>query len=215
MWTWHGYNVVDGLVALFLLAGLFGGIKRGLSGEIVRALIAVAAAVAAVLYARPVSEWTIVHWNLPVRVALIGAFVAVFLGAYLAVTMVRVLLGKLADFHFKGPMERIGGALCGTARAAGVSGLILLLLGLAPNENLQSLVVDQSVAGRFVTQHLRPLYAQLSERVPEIQMPEELPETVNPVPAELLEEAGITSRTDDVEYVLPGDPVPGELQLPR
>jgi hypothetical protein len=25
MWTWHGYNVVDGLVALFLLAGLLGG----------------------------------------------------------------------------------------------------------------------------------------------------------------------------------------------
>jgi len=125
------------------------------------------------------------------------------------------ICGSLADFHFKGPLERIGGAIGGTARAAGVSGLILLLLGLAPNANLQSLVVDQSVAGRFVTQYLRPLYGQLSERVPEIQMPEEEPAAVNPLPEELLEEAGITSRTEDVKYVLPGDPMPGELQLPR
>jgi uncharacterized membrane protein required for colicin V production len=161
MWTWHGYNVVDGLVVLFLGAGLLGGIRRGFSGELVRALIAVAAAAAAVLYARPVSEWAMLHANLSVRAALIGAFIVVFFGAYLAVTFVRVMLGKLADFRFKGPLERIGGALCGLARAAGVSGLILLLLGLAPNDNLKRLVVDESVAGRFVTQHLRPLYGQL------------------------------------------------------
>jgi uncharacterized membrane protein required for colicin V production len=213
MWTWHGYNVVDGLVVLFLGAGLLGGIRRGFSGELVRALIAVAAAAAAVLYARPVSEWAMLHANLSVRAALIGAFIVVFFGAYLAVTFVRVMLGKLADFRFKGPLERIGGALCGLARAAGVSGLILLLLGLAPNDNLQRLVVDESVAGRFVTQHLRPLYSQLSERVPEIQVEEPATEVYG-VPLELLDEAGVTSRTEEVEYVLPGQPLPGELQLP-
>lgn len=213
MWTWHGYNVVDGLVALFLLAGLVGGVRRGLSGELVRAIIAVAAAAAAVLYARPVSDWAMNQWHLPVRSALIGAFLVVFVGSYLVVTLLREILGKLADFRFKGPLERIGGAVCGAARAAGVSGLILLLLGLAPNDNLKSLVVDESVAGRFVTQHLRPLYGQLSERVPEIQVPE-VTDSLNRVPYELLEEAGVTSRTDDVEYVLPGQPMPEELQLP-
>lgn len=213
MWTWHGYNIVDGLVALFLLAGMVGGVRRGLSGELVRALIAVAAATAAVLYARPVSEWAINQWDLPVRTALIGAFLAVFLGAYLAVTLVRGLMGRLADFRFKGPLERIGGAVCGVARAAGVSGLILLLLGLAPNDNLRNLVMDESVAGRFVTQHVRPLYGQLTERVPEIQVPE-TGDSLNRVPYQLLDEAGITSRTDDVEYVLPGQPMPEELQLP-
>ena len=92
-------------------------------------------------------------------------------------------------------------------------GPILLLLGLAPNDNLKSLVVDESVAGRFVTQHLRPLYGQLSERVPEIQVPEAA-DSLNRVPYELLEEAGVTSRTDDVDYVLPGQPMPEELQMP-
>lgn len=214
MWTWHGYNLVDGVVALLLLAGLFSGIRRGLSGELVRAMIAVAAVVAAVLYARPVSEWAMLHWSMSVRPALIGAFLLVLLGAYTAVSTVRALLGRLADFTFKGKLERLGGGLCGLARAAGVSGLILLLLGLAPNDNLQRLVVDESVTGRLVTQHLRPLYAQLSERVPEIRVEEAAPERVLGLPEDLLEETGITSRVDDVEYILPGDPLPGEVLHP-
>ena len=214
MWTWHGYNLVDGVVALLLLAGLFSGIRRGLSGELVRAMIAVAAVVAAVLYARPVSEWAMRQANLSVRAALIGAFLLVLLGAYVAVSMVRALLGRLADFTFKGKLERLGGGLCGLARAAAVSGLILLLLGLAPNDNLQRLVVDESVTGRLVTQHLRPLYAQLSERVPEIRIEEPAGDRVHGLPEDLLDESGITSRVDDVEYILPGDPLPGEVLNP-
>ncbi len=174
--TWHGYNPIDGVVLLFLLAGFIGGIRRGLSGELVRALVAVAAMAVAILYARPVSEWAVSHGQIGVRAALIGAFLVLLLGAYLSVSIVRKVLSHLADFKFKGPLERWGGGLCGVARAAAVSGLILLLLGLAPNENLHRLVVQESQAGQLATRHLRPLYLQLSERVPEIRVeePEEL-----------------------------------------
>lgn len=214
MWTWHGYNVVDGVVALLLLAGFFGGLRRGLSGELVRAIIVVAASAAAILYARPVSEWAMGRWALDVRPALIGAFIAVLLGAYLAVTLVRLLMGRLADFTFKGKLERLGGGLCGVARAGAVSALILLLLGLAPNDNLRRLVVEESVAGELATRHLRPLYDTLSERVPEIRLPE-IAEREFGVPTTLLEESGITNTSDAVEgYLLPGAPLPGEFESP-
>ena len=214
MWTWHGFNVVDGVVALLVIAGFLGGLRRGLSGELVRAIIAVAATAAAILYARPVSEWAISRWALDVRPALIGAFMAVLLGAYVSVTLIRVLLGRLADFTFKGKLERLGGGLCGVARAGAVSALILLLLGLAPNDNLRQLVVDESVAGRFVTQHLRPLYHELSERVPEIRLPD-TPERAFGVPETFMEESGITNPSEEVQgYLLPGAPLPGEFESP-
>jgi len=128
----------------------------------------------------------------------------VMLGLYAAVTMLRVLLGRLADFTFKGKLERLGGGLCGLVRAGAVTSLIILLLGMAPNENLHRVVIDESVIGRLVTQHLRPVYDQLSERVPEIRVPHPV-EDVDPlyeIPAELMEDA---PAVDDVKDLEPGE----------
>ena len=196
---------MDGVVGLLLLAGLAGGIRRGLSGELVRAIIAVSAVVAAILYMQPASEWIQTRWRLEGRLGVIAGFLAVMLGIYVGITLLRVLLGRLADFTFKGKMERIGGALCGLIRAAAVTSILLLLLGLAPNENLHRLIVDESVSGRFVSQHIRPLYDKLSERVPEIKLPEVQADAdpLYEIPAGLLEDA--SNAVDKARDLPPGE----------
>ncbi len=207
MTTWHGFTVVDGVVGLLLLAGLVGGVRRGLSGELVRAIIAVSAVVAAMLYVQPVSKWIQARWTLESRINVIGSFLLVMVGVYAVITFVRILLGRLADFTFKGPTERIGGGVCGLIRAAAVSAFLLLLLGMAPNENLHRIIVEESVTGRLVNQHVRPLYEELSERVPEIRVPElaipETPATADPlyeIPATLMEDADeVVEEVKDLE----------------
>jgi len=214
MATWQEFNFIDGIVGLLLLAGLLGGIRRGLSGELIRAVLAVAALVAALLYTRPLADWAMARWQLDARPAMVGGFLAIFLGIYLAVTAARVLLGRLADFTFRGKIERLGGALCGLARAAVVSSLILLLLGLAPNENLHRLVLQESVCGRLVSQHLRPLYDQIFHHLPEIQVPAaaetmvEQAESLYEISAQLMEDAVPEETNEPSSELPPLEPVP-------
>lgn len=167
-----GFNVVDALVGVFLLAGLVGGVRRGLSGELARAVIAVACIAVAALYARPLADWAMGRFDLTPRQAYGGALFALLLGAYAALTAVRLLLGVLLVFHFKGKLELFGGALCGLLRSAVVLCLVLLLLSLMPNPKLHEMITQDSFAGRTVLPHMRPMYETLSERVPELRLPE-------------------------------------------
>ncbi len=208
MGTWHGYNIVDGVAAVFLLAGFIGGIRRGLSGELARAVSLVASVLAATTYARPLAERFCGTCNLDARLAVLLAFAAILAGVYVLIQTVRMLLGRLMEFHFRGPVERLGGGLAGMARAGAVVAVILLVLSLAPDDNLRRLVAEESVAGRLATRHLRPVYDTLAERVPEIRLPEPdvLPPTTQAVSwAEL---PAVEADPPAPEEPGPVDPVP-------
>jgi hypothetical protein len=74
-------------------------------------------------------------------------------------------------FAFKGKLEKIGGALCGLARSALLVSILILAAGVAPGDALHRAVTEESLAGRFVFQHVRPAYERLSERYPELHLP--------------------------------------------
>jgi len=181
MGTWHGFNIIDAIVGVFLAAGLIGGVRRGLSGELARAVIAVACIVVASLYGRPLADWALNRFGLSPRTSYLAALLALLLGVYLASSLLRMLLGRLMDFQFKGKLERLGGGLCGLLRSGVVVSILLLLLSLMPNPKLRDLITQESSSGRLICPHMRPMYESLSERVPELRIPEPLPEDVNDV----------------------------------
>ncbi len=181
MGTWHGFNIIDAIVGVFLAAGLIGGIRRGLSGELARAVIAVACIVVATLYGRPLADWAMNRFDLSPRTSYLTALLALLLGVYLASSLLRMLLGRLMDFHFKGKLERLGGGLCGLLRSGVVVSILLLLLSLMPNPTLSDLITQESWSGRLICPRMRPMYESLSERVPELRIPEQLPADVNEV----------------------------------
>lgn len=210
MATWHGFNIVDGVVAAFLLAGLIGGVRRGLSGELARATIAVACIAAAVYYTRPLADLAIQRWNLSPRQSYLAALVALVLGAYAVLSMIRVMLGNLMNFQFKGRLERLGGGLCGLLRASVVMSLLLLLLSLAPNDKLHAMIARDSFAGRRICPATRPMYESLSERVPELRVPE----TTAVASPDASLGAAEPVQDEPADDDLAPYPLPGESDLP-
>lgn len=205
---WSAFNAVDAIVAVFLLAGLVGGVRRGLSGELARAVIAVGCIVAAMLYTQPLADWGARRFGLDADRAYLGALVALLLGSFSALTTIRLLLGNLMDFHFKGRLERVGGGLCGLLRASVVMAIVLQLLSLIPNPNLHRLLSQESWAGRRAIPLLRPMYESLSTRVPALRAAERPVEPpLEEAPAELLP---VTGPADDLEPY----PLPDELDPP-
>jgi len=189
---WFGFTVVDWIVGAFLIAGIAGGVRRGLSGELARALTAAAGITAGILYARPLANGFPALWNVEDRAATVFAFVLLFLAAYLVINVIRLSLARLISFRFKGPVEWAGGGIAGLVRAVAVATLLLLLLCLAPNDNLHRLVAQESRAGRLVVHYARPLLDRVSTEIPTLQPPAApsdelplLPEPANePAPAD-------------------------------
>ncbi len=168
--TGSGFNWVDAVVGVILLAGLIGGVRRGLSGELARVLVATGCIVAVTLYTRPLASWLerrFAHWfGEGTAASMLTSLLLLLLGAYVALTLLRLALTALFSFTFKGRVERVGGALLGLARSAIVAALLLLLLSLLPNNAIHNAATEDSFAGRLVTARVQPWYDRLVEKVP-------------------------------------------------
>lgn len=169
--TWQHFNLVDAIVVIFLIGGLVGGIRRGLSGELARMLIAAGCVATLVFYTRPVADWLVLRF--PTWSTYVGYLVAVaacLLGAFAVLTAVRLLLARILNFSFKGPLEKGGGAVFGLLRSGAVAALLLLLLSLLPNDTLRTMISIESRIGNLVTVHLHPWYERLAAQVPELNL---------------------------------------------
>lgn len=200
---WHGFTLVDLFVAVFLIAGIAGGVRRGLSGELARALTAAAGIGAGIAYARPLAERLPALWNIETRVATVFAFLLIFLGVYIVINVLRLAVGKLVSFRFKGAWEWAGGGIAGLLRASAVAVLILLLLILAPNDNLHRLIAQESRSGRLVMGYARPLLDRVSTELPALQLP--VPGDADELP--LPDAAAIPA---DPANAAPEEPAPAE-----
>ncbi len=174
--TWQSFNLVDALVAVFLVGGLVGGIRRGLSGELARMLIAAGCVAALVFYTRTVADALAARfpeWS--THATYLTAVAACLAGSYAALTAARLVLARILNFSFKGPLEKAGGAVFGLLRSGAVAALLLLLLSLLPNDTLRSMIAVESRAGSLVTTRLHPWYERLAEQVPELSPGDETP----------------------------------------
>lgn len=203
------FNIVDAIVLVLLLFGIFGGVRRGLSGELAR-IIAIAFSVyAAWRLAQPAADLLGEHTRLSVHDAYVTAWIAVLVLAYLLLLAVRLVLRSLMVFAFKGKLERIGGAVCGLLRTAVVVAVVILFLSVAPQPNIQKAVSQDSYVGRFVCERVRPMYDDLSDRVPEIRLPTPEPGVFDEDTNTIEESSGDVTPAKDVtpaEDVTPVEP---------
>lgn len=167
----QGFNIVDGAVGIIVLVGILGGIRRGLSGELARVIAAGAALYAAWHFAQPMAAWVMDQHPMSYEKGYSVAFIAILLAAFALTLLLRAALRSFMMFAFKGKLERIGGALCGLARACIVVVFLVLLVSLAPAGDFRESVVNESVIGSFVCRHVRPVYDEIRELKPELPLP--------------------------------------------
>ena len=192
------FSMLDAAVGLILLMGLLGGLKRGLSGEISRTFAFLVAGVAGWKLAGPGTDWAVKQFHFDAEWGLLFAFLLVALLALLALWLLRRMMRDVMHLAFKGRLEKIGGAVCGLARAAAIAALLLLALCVVPQADVQAWATKRSYFGGLAARHLRPAYDELRLRHPGLGLPDATP----PADADLGETAA------PVESGTPVEPAP-------
>jgi len=164
-------NPTDLSVAGLLVIGLLGGMRRGLSGELLRVATIIIALVAGWKLAETGAEIA-AHWsNWPAEDLKAVAFFAIVAFVYVGLGMIRFFLRLFLDFSFKGKVELLGGAFLGLCRSLVFCVFIVLAATLVPSESVQQQIAASN-SGRFVLDYVRPGYDAWVEENPAFKLPE-------------------------------------------
>ena len=181
---WSAYNWVDAVFAAVLVYGAVMGLARGLSHELATLIGMVVAVIVTRLFYEPVSAWICGRWGWDAEITRLAAVVVLALAALYGMRLLRIALGTLMTFSFKGLVERVGGLLTGVVRQGTVFLVLLLAASFVPSSGLQRAVMYDSATGRTVLPFLVATYNEMAAKAALIQaeMPVgvELPETVMP-----------------------------------
>ena len=185
---WTALNWVDWLFAAALVYGAAMGAMRGLSHELATLVGMLVAAAATWAFYENASAWICERWELnPELTRLVAVMALVCLSLY-GMRLLRIALGTLMTFSFKGPVERVGGLLAGFFRRGAIFLLVMLLASFVPWSWLQRSVMFESRVGPAVLPHLVEGYNALAEKMSvfqaEVPVGVELPHAVLPPPAE-------------------------------
>lgn len=182
---WATLNWVDWLLLAALLYGAAMGAVRGLSHELAMLIGMVVAVVVTWLFYEPVSAWICARWAWnPEITRLVAVVVLVSLSLY-GMRALRIGLGSLMTFSFKGPVERVGGLLAGLFRRGAIYLLLMLAVYFVPSAWIQR-QIHASQTGPVVLPHLVESYNVVAQKVEmiqaEIPVGVELPHAVMPPP---------------------------------
>ena len=181
---WTQFNWVDWAFVAVLLYGAAMGAVRGLSSELATLIGMVVAAVVTRLFYEPVSFWICERWGWNEEVTRLFAVVLLALAALYGMRLVRIALGAMMTFSFKGLVERVGGLLAGFVRLGAIALLLLLAASFVPSANLQRAVMMESSVGRQTLPLLVAKYNELAEKAAmlpaEIPVGVQLPQAVMP-----------------------------------
>lgn len=182
---WATLNWVDWLLLAALLYGAAMGAVRGLSHELAMLIGMVVAVVVTWLFYEPVSAWICARWAWnPEITRLVAVVVLVTLSLY-GMRALRIGLGSLMTFSFKGPVERVGGLLAGLFRRGAIYLLLMLAVYFVPSAWIQR-QIHASQTGPVVLPHLVESYNVVAQKVEmiqaEIPVGVELPHAVMPPP---------------------------------
>ena len=160
--------MIDYVLLGFLGVGLLRGVFRGLSGELA-SLLGLAAAIGAAWYFRgSIGAYLSESTSLTDSQADTLSMAVLIVGGLLIFWALMIILKKIMEFSFKGPLERIGGALIGVARAAVVLAIFFILVAQFAPESVRQPVLDDSRIGREAMVHLVPVYEELVARYPQL-----------------------------------------------
>ena len=181
---WTTWNWVDWLFAAVLRYGAVMGVIRGLSYELVTLIGMVAAVLVTRLFYEPAAAWICARWNWNPELTRLVAVVALALLTIYGMRALRLALGSLVTFAFKGLVERLGGLLTGVVRQGAIFLMLLLAASFVPSSWLQRAVMYDSAAGRATLPLLVEKYNELAQKAAilqaEVPVGVELPQAVMP-----------------------------------
>ncbi len=169
MMDWSLLNWVDWLFIAILLYGAAMGAMRGLSYELATLIGMVVAVVVTRMFYEPVSAWICEHWGWNPEITRLAVVVVLALLALFGMRMVRIALGALMTFAFKGLVERLGGLLAGVFRQGITFLVVLLAASFIPSNWLYRSVTEQSLVGQAVLPILVEEYNTLAQKAALLQ----------------------------------------------
>ena len=186
---WTQFNWVDWAFVAVLLYGAAMGAVRGLSSELATLIGMVVAVIVTRLFYEPVSFWVCARWGWNEQITRLFAVVLLALLALYGMRLLRIALGAMMTFSFKGLVERVGGLLAGFFRLGVIALVLLLAASFVPSSMLQRAVMYDSAVGRQALPLLVAKYNELAEKAAmlpaEIPVGVQLPQAVMPpVPEE-------------------------------
>lgn len=197
---WTAFNWVDWLFIGVLLYGAAMGAMRGLSHELATLIGMLVAIVVTWLFYESVAAWIVLRWGWNPEITRLMAVVALVAVSLYGMRVLRIALGTLMTFAFKGPVERVGGLLAGFFRRGAIYLVLMLAASFVPWNWLQRAVMFESQTGPVVLPHLVEGYNLLAEKAAMIQaevpVGVELPHVVMP-PAVLPDDYPLPS--DDLD----------------
>lgn len=167
--NWTTWNWVDWLFVLVLLYGGAMGAVRGLSHELATLIGMVVAVVVTRLFYEPVAAWICGQWGWHPGITRLVAVVVLALLSLYGMRALRIGLGAMVTFSFKGWVERIGGLLAGMFRLGAIYMVLLLVASFVPWAPLQRAVMQQSAIGPAALPHLLVGYNAMAEKAAMIQ----------------------------------------------
>lgn len=121
-------NIVDVVIVALLSLFAVRGYLRGLFREVFSLLGLFAGFIVAARYYERVARLWQDSWQFSPLFLHVLSFVALFFLAYLILNVIGLLLHRSAHFLFLGGLNRLGGVLLGTGKAAVVLGVMLFTL---------------------------------------------------------------------------------------
>jgi len=187
----NGFNAVDVVVLIWLLVGVWRGVRHGLAGTLLRlAAVTLAVCAGTASYAW-LGEKIAGPSGLSGASSHLLAFLLTTVAVYVLLRFLGMLLKNMMTFTFKGKLEAIGGGVVGLLVSATVITTLLLIMGRWPNPKIHQGVAVESWAGRTAQQQLGPLWQQLEQRYPALQVPENIgPETLETTVKEVKTDVG-------------------------
>ena len=192
---WTQFNWVDWTFVAVLLYGAAMGAVRGLSSELTTLIGMVVAAIVTRLFYEPLAGWVCGRWNWDPGFTRLVAVVLLALATLYGMRLLRIALGSLMTFAFKGVVERLGGLLTGTIRQGATFLVILLAASFVPSAWLQRAVVIDSQTGQRLLPYLLVEYNALANKI-------------------MLPPALVPSGVEQPYAVMPPLPEPGTASYP-
>ncbi|PLX83861.1 MAG: colicin V production protein [Desulfuromonas sp.] len=143
-------GVVDIAILVLLAVSLIKGLLRGLLKEVCSLAGLVVGGFLAFRFHAPLAEWMIQSFDLPAKLCVVAAFLALFLSALVAFSALGFLLSRLVKLVFLGGFNRVAGGLFGLAEGVLLLAVVLYGLSFAKSETVAVFLRGSQLAPPFV-----------------------------------------------------------------
>ena len=141
---------IDVIIFLVMVYFSIRGYKRGLAGEILSIVTLFLSFLLAYHYFGVVATYLENSIGLVSVIANIFGYVFVFVGVFIACTIIGIIFKRIVQWSFISGLDKVGGILFGLVRGTCIISIILVLLGMLRMPALTSRIAEKSFLARYV-----------------------------------------------------------------